>query len=170
MAALTIVLSLSCDSRGRQGVNAPLRETSDASRGGPSLEEIKLMEGDCFNEVNKYRKFQGLEPLELDGELLVVARAYSRRMADEQFFAHTDGAGKSVGERLERAGIRWRSVGENIASSKGYFNPVAAAIHGWLGSPGHLRNIVAPGFKSAAVGVWIDGDGRVYFTQIFITK
>ena len=167
--ALTVVLSPSPESRARQGVGAHRTEIAGGSR-GPSLEEIKLLERECFDEVNKYRTFQGLDPLEFDGEVLVVARAHSRRMADEQFFSHTDGAGKTVRERLEQARIRWRSVGENIASSKGYFNPVAAAIHGWLGSQGHRRNILAPGFRSAAVGAWIGDDGTVYFTQIFMTK
>ena len=164
-----VVLSAIPDSPGRNSRVIRAREIRIA-HSGASLEEIKHLEQECFAEVNKCRKSHGIAALELDDELLAVAREYSRRMADERFFSHTDGEGKTVRERLARAGIRWRSVGENIASSKGYVNPVAVAMHGWLESPGHRRNILDSGFRLAAVGAWISRDGAVYFTQVFISK
>ena len=164
--AFIVVLSTAPGAPGRPSRVTPAREGA----AGPSIEEIKRLERDCFDEVNKCRKAHGAAALEYDVELLTVARQYSRRMADEHFFSHTDAEGKSVRERLARAGIRWRSVGENIASSKGYVNPVAVAMHGWLGSPGHRRNILNSGFRLAAVGAWISRDGTVFFTQVFISK
>ncbi len=168
--ALIVVLAAAAASPGRQSGSRSSGEVSAAVSTVSSLDEIKLLERECFDEVNKYRKLHRVAALELDGEVLGLAREYSRKMADERFFSHTDAEGKTVRERLAKAGIRWRYVGENIASSRGYFSPVAAAMHGWLGSPGHLRNILDPRFTSAAVGAWIASDGSVYFTQVFISK
>jgi uncharacterized protein YkwD len=35
-------------------------------------------------------------------------------------------------------------------------------------SPGHRKNILEPLFTVSAIGVAIDSDGKVYFTQLFM--
>lgn len=132
------------------------------------LAEIESLEKSCFNEVNRLRSLQGLELLEVSESLLGIARDYSRRMAQEGFFSHTDPEGRSVQERVSEAGIRWRMLGENLAYANGYVSPVAAALRGWMNSSGHRRNILSPEFRSAAVGAWIGRDNTVYFTEIFL--
>jgi uncharacterized protein YkwD len=112
----------------------------------------------------------GLPRLNFYEELLPVAREYSRRMAEQHFFSHNDPDGRTVRERVEEADIRWRMVGENLAYSNGYVNPVAASLHGWMDSPGHRRNILDPDFSLTAIGVWIKEDGTVYFTEIFLKQ
>lgn len=134
------------------------------------LREIESLEQQCLDEVNKVRQARRLRPLTFYEDLLSVAREYSRRMAEQHFFSHDDPEGRSVRERVDEADIRWRIVGENLAYSKGYVNPVAASIHGWMESPGHRRNILDPGYNLTAVGVWITADGTVYFTEIFIKQ
>lgn len=170
LLAMSVILVIASPAGGGSGAISSGNHRPDDIRSAAALEEIKLLEHECFDEVNKYREYKRLPVLDLDKELVLVARDYSRRMAEERFFSHTDSNGESVRERLAQAGIRWRSVGENIASSRGYINPVAAAVHGWLGSPGHRRNIVEPGFRFAAVGAWIGRDGTVFFTQVFIGR
>jgi len=140
-------------------------ETAD-----PPLGEIASLERQCFNEVNRMRRAHGLVALQFSDELLDVARHYSRRMAEENFFAHGDPDGHTVRERIELANIRWRMVGENLAYSNGYINPVAASMRGWMDSPGHRRNLLEPGWRQTAIGAWISTDGTVYFTEIFLTK
>jgi uncharacterized protein YkwD len=120
--------------------------------------------------VNRVRRKNGLQRLVLLEELLPVAREYSRRMAEQNFFSHNDPEGRSVRERVDEAEIKWRMVGENLAYSNGYVNPVAASLHGWMGSPGHRANILEPNFSLTAIGVWIKGDGTVYFTEIFLRQ
>lgn len=140
-------------------------ETAD-----PQLREIASLERQCFNEVNRMRRAHGLVALQFSDELLDVARHYSRRMAEEKFFAHGDPDGRTVRERIELANIRWRMVGENLAYSNGYINPVAASMRGWMDSPGHRRNLLEPGWRQTAIGAWISNDGTVYFTEIFLTQ
>ena len=132
--------------------------------------EIESLEQQCLDEVNRVRRRNGLQRLAFYEELLPVAREYSRRMAEQNFFSHDDPEGRSVKERVEDAAIKWRMVGENLAYSNGYVNPVAASLHGWMNSPGHRANILAPDFNLTAVGVWIREDGTVYFTEIFLKQ
>lgn len=139
-------------------------------RSNHALREIAALEQKCLDEVNRLRRAHGLSRLHLDEELLEVARAYSRRMAEERFFAHEDPDGRTVRERVERAGIRWRLVGENLAYSNGYNNPVAASLRGWMESEPHKRNLLEPSFTQTAIGVWISSNGTVYFTEIFLKR
>ena len=139
-------------------------------KSGPMLRDIESLEEQCLGEINRVRKAYNLAPLELSEELLEVARDYSRRMAEENFFSHNDPDGRTVRERVGLANIRWRMVGENLAYSNGYINPVAASMSGWMDSPGHRRNILDPDWRQTAIGVWISANGTVYFTEIFLTQ
>jgi len=134
------------------------------------IREIESLEQQCLDEVNKVRKARRLPSLHLYEDLLSVARGYSRRMAEQHFFAHEDPEGRTVRERVDQADIKWRIVGENLAYSTGYVNPVAASLRGWMESPGHRRNILDPDYNLTAIGVWISPDGTVYFTEIFIKQ
>jgi len=143
---------------------------SNARGIGRSIREIESLEQQCLDEVNRVRRRNRLPQLNFYEELLPVAREYSRRMAEQNFFSHDDPEGRTVRERVEEADIKWRMVGENLAYSNGYVNPVAASLHGWMDSAGHRRNILDPDFSLTAIGVWIKEDGTVYFTEIFLKQ
>jgi uncharacterized protein YkwD len=134
------------------------------------IREIESLEQQCLDEVNRVRRAKRLAPLDFYADLLPVARQYSRRMSEQHFFSHDDPEGRTVRERVSDADIRWRIVGENLAYSNGYINPVAASIHGWMESPGHRRNLLDPDYNLTAIGVWIGSDGTVYFTEIFLKQ
>jgi uncharacterized protein YkwD len=134
------------------------------------LSEIESLETQCFNEVNRVRARVGLEPFEFDESLLRIARDYSRRMAEENFFSHDDPDGHTVRERVTGANIRWRVLGENLSYSRGYVNPVAVSMTGWMDSPGHRRNLLDRTFRQTAIGAWISDNGTVYFTEIFMKQ
>jgi len=147
--------------------------SGDEETGGISshrILEIESLEQQCLDEINRVRRRSGLPRLSFYEELLPVARAYSRRMAEQNFFSHNDPDGLTVRERVDEADIRWRMLGENLAYSNGYVNPVAASLHGWMESPGHRRNILDPDFSLTAIGAWIKEDGTVYFTEIFLKQ
>ena len=132
------------------------------------LGEIEALEMQCFNEVNRLRVAHGLNPLAFNEGLQRVARDYSRRMAEEKFFSHNDPGGNTVRERVSNVHIRWRVLGENLAYSNGYINPVAVSLTGWMDSPGHRRNLLDQMWRQTAIGVWISANGTVYFTEIFM--
>ncbi|MEK6285888.1 MAG: CAP domain-containing protein [Acidobacteriota bacterium] len=164
------------DSRAAESTHSHVeRATSEEDESTPRvssrrIREIESLEQQCLDEINRVRRRSGLPRLNFYEDLLPVAREYSRRMAEERFFSHNDPDGRTVRERVDDADIRWRMVGENLAYSNGYINPVAASLHGWMESPGHRRNILDPDFKLTAIGVWIRSDGTVYFTEIFLKQ
>lgn len=137
---------------------------------GRAIRELESLEQQCLEGINRQREARGLAPLTYSEELLEVARYYSRRMAEEGFFSHTDPEGHTVRQRVSAAGIRWRVLGENLAYTNGYINPVAASISGWMDSPGHRKNILDPDYKHTAIGAWISDNGTVYFTEIFLRQ
>jgi uncharacterized protein YkwD len=94
------------------------------------------------------RRFPPVPPLSLSPALTRAARAHSRDMAAHDFFSHAGSDGSSPGERIARAGYRWRMVGENIAS--GARTP-RAVVAGWLASPHHCTNIMTAGFRQMGV-------------------
>jgi uncharacterized protein YkwD len=169
---------------GRVSHRSPKPAAEDASRpvyehtaveisgsgGDRLLREITDLEHECFVAVNHERVARGLVALDESDELLDVARGYSRRMAEQGFFSHQDPDGKTVRERVREAGVTWHVLGENLGYSRGYVNPVAATVVGWMESPTHRKNILEPDFKQGAVGVWISDKGTVYFTEIFLKK
>ena len=155
--------------------NSPPDPSTSSAEPGAALSsrrirEIESLEQQCLDEVNRVRRARRLSRLDFYDDLLPVARQYSRRMAEEHFFSHNDPDGRTVRERVDDADIRWRMVGENLAYSNGYINPVAASLHSWMESPGHRRNILDPDFRLTAIGAWIDSDGTVYFTEIFLKQ
>ena len=150
--------------------NDPYAGTTAEAPLGHTIGEIEELEQDCLGAVNHLRVARGLASMEADRDLLLVARAYSRQMAEEGFFSHIDPEGRDVRKRLQKARISWLMVGENLSYSNGYVNPVATSLRGWMDSPGHRRNILEGRYNDSAIGVWIADDGTVYFTEIFLRK
>lgn len=132
----------------------------------PQDQEILLLEESTHLRINAIRREHGLDPLESDSALDRIARAHSRRMSTEEFFAHTDPDGEGVDDRLRGAGISYRRVGENISMSVNVPDPVEQAVAGWMKSPGHRENILHPDYTHSGIGIW--RNGRTYhFTQVF---
>jgi uncharacterized protein YkwD len=136
---------------------------------GYALNELEFVERYCFDEVNRQRKAQNLVPLIFSPELLPLARRYSRRLAEEKFFSHTDPEGNTTENRIRDAGIKFFVIGENLSKAKGYLDPVPDVVEQWMTNPAHRANILNIEYQYAAVGVWVK-DKTFFFTQIFLTK
>ena len=128
------------------------------------------LERQAFDLINAERAKNRLSPLAWDGELCGVARLHSENMGRYNFFDHEGPDGKDVLDRVAARGIMWKSLGENIAYSQGYDNPAAFAVDQWMHSPKHRANILRGSFTHSAIGVVRTSDGRVYLTQVFITR
>ncbi len=116
--------------------------------------------------TNLYRSQHGLPPLRVSPLLDRAARYHAQAMAARRVMAHSlDGTGP--GERLSMVGYRWSSYGENIAWSRGYSDPAAAAMNGWIQSPGHRANLLGRQFSEIGVGWATSSNGAVYFCQVF---
>ena len=113
------------------------------------------------------RAFGAAPPVAWNGALAAAALAHSRDMATHRHFAHTGTDGSGVGTRAERAGYRWRTIGENIAAGQA---SAQEAVAGWIDSPGHCANLMNPTFTEMGAGYDIRRatmPGSAYWTQVF---
>ncbi|MBE9179148.1 CAP domain-containing protein [Oculatella sp. LEGE 06141] len=147
----------------------PGRDADEATPPGVDAPEAGLgeMERYVHSRINEIRQQEGLDPLQYNAELAAVARSYSQRMAEEDFFAHVSPDGSTPAERVEAAGLLYWIVGENLFTSTNAPEPAPLAVQGWLDSPGHRENILRSVFSETGIGVWQDGN-TYYFTQLFM--
>lgn len=129
------------------------------------------LEERAFAAVNRLRAAAGLAPLRFAPDLSTVAREHSQDMVERDYFAHQSPDGRDLRHRFARHGIsNWQRIAENIAYNRGYEDPVAAAVEGWMNSPGHRKNILNRSLVESGIGVAVSEAGRVYFTQVFATR
>jgi uncharacterized protein YkwD len=108
------------------------------------------------------------KPLQWDDRLAAVARAHSQDLARSGSFSHegTDGSLPSV--RISRAGIPWRSMGENIAEAHDVAEAEGLLMNEPKFRPNHRANILKPDYTHVGVGIAIAPDGMMYITQDFV--
>ena len=134
-----------------------------------------------FHElINETRVEHGLEELELDEELAVVARYYSQQMGTHGFFAHVSPVtGRDPTERgrlfdyncTKVSGLMVRSgIGENLYMKRGPERPpeeeAQRAHDGLMSSEGHRENILREVYDVEGIGVYENDDG-LWLTQNF---
>ncbi|MBE9170604.1 CAP domain-containing protein [Pleurocapsales cyanobacterium LEGE 06147] len=148
------------------GRDAPVTEQPDNEIQAQS-DAIAEMEAEIRQRINEIRQENGLNPLQNNERLAQVARDYSQKMAQEEFFSHTGPEGSTPAERVRNAGISFRVVGENLFKSTRAAQPASLAVEGWMNSPGHRENILRDAFTETGVGIWRDGN-TYYITQLFM--
>lgn len=134
-------------------INVELSENSDEA-----LEKLVL------ELTNEERRKKGIDPLVWNEQLAETARAHSRDMVERGFFSHDNPDGKSPFDRMQSAGIKYRSAAENIAA--GQATP-ELAVKEWMNSEGHRRNILNPQLEELGVGIARGGKYGIYWTQNF---
>ncbi|SDH81592.1 uncharacterized protein, YkwD family [Alteribacillus persepolensis] len=124
-------------------------------------------EQEVIRLTNKEREKHGLEPLQADSELSVVAEDKSKDMRDAGYFSHNSPNHGSPFDMMDAYGIDYRGAGENIAA--GQTTP-EQVVQGWMDSQGHRENILNGDFTHIGVGHVEGGSYGHYWTQMFITK
>ena len=114
--------------------------------------------------VNVERQKAGLPTLKMDSAISNVARAKSKDMAVNNYFAHQSPTYGSAGDMLRQFGISWSAWGENIASGQ---RTPEIVVNAWMNSPGHRANILSNNFSKIGVGYVTNSNGTPYWTQIF---
>ncbi len=99
--------------------------------------------------VNRFRARYRLKALTLDARLNRAAQAHADDMAARDFFSHVTPDGKTVGDRVTRAGYPWRTVLENLAAGQ---DAPSDVVEGWIGSPPHRQAMLARDIDDAGIG------------------
>jgi uncharacterized protein YkwD len=120
------------------------------------------MEQSILYYVNLHRHAIKLAPLQINPSESAIASQHSRDMATGRTpFGHTG--------FHERVSILSKQVGPiHVAAENVAYGQMSAkeVVDGWLGSPGHRRNIEG-NFRLTGIGLARDHNGRIYYTQIF---
>ena len=114
--------------------------------------------------VNRERAGHKLPPLAYRDKLAAVARAHCLDMKTHDFVAHESKRTGRPRDRVAKAGIPFRGVGENLATGA----PTVETGQRWLMlSPKHRANILNPLFRHIGIGILRDDKGRLIITQLF---
>jgi uncharacterized protein YkwD len=136
-----------------------------------SIKKFDSDEDEIFALVNGERQKNNLNALVWDNQLAEIARDYSKRMAEENFFDHFDPQGADVVVRAKKAKLKhWSKIGENLFSIEGMKNFDAFAVKNWMESPTHRQNILDKDFNTAGIGIVESGNGEIFITQVFIKR
>lgn len=133
---------------------APTTDPPVVAPAAPSSEERLLA------RVNQVRAEAGLAPLTHRLGLTDVAEAWTWQMAGSGTLAHNP----SISEQIEPG---WSTWGENVGYASGYPDDTEKVFTSWMDSPGHRANILNPRFNSIGIGATVDGNGRLWATQVF---
>jgi uncharacterized protein YkwD len=120
----------------------------------PDLHQTELA---IVEMTNAARARQKLAPVRINPTLTGAARAYGQYMARTKTFSHT-ADGRSAADRATAAGYAYCMISENLSSnldSRGFATRDLArqAVEGWLNSPGHRQNMLAPYATETGVAV-----------------
>jgi uncharacterized protein YkwD len=132
-------------------------------------EELRSLERETLRAVNDVRVRHGLPSLATQQTLTEIARAHSRDMALRDYFGHHSPEGANAADRVQRRGIDFSRLGENLHKSLGAEDAVRTAVDSWLASERHRETMLTAGFRETGVGVAVDDEGALYFTQLFLT-
>ncbi|WP_244177065.1 CAP domain-containing protein [Streptomyces albus] len=146
-------------SRGAGGApaEADTRRAGSAESGAERAAEARVLA-----LVNRERRQAGCSPVAADPALADLARAFSRDMAERDFFANTDPDGATPWDRAGKLGIGALG-GENIARGQA---TAEAVMDAWMETPRHRANILNCDYRTLGVGAHF-GDGGPWWTQDF---
>jgi len=140
-----------------------------------------LIEDEILVSTNNERTSRGLNLLNFDRDLSLIAREHSEDMAARDFYDHTNPDGDGPTERAQKKGISiyngdWIGIAENIAvvyvsndadcSTNDEITLGECLVSKWMRSPGHRENILDVHYDSIGIGVFCD-TSECYATQTF---
>lgn len=150
---------------GQTATVQPAKISSHSFQLAQSTVDVAALEAAVHSKINQYRASLGLPALTRNSTIDNQARIHSQNMASGRVgFGHY-----GFGQRIQAIAVTipYRGAAENVAYNQGYRDPVTQAVQGWLKSPGHLANIKG-NYNRTGIGVAVNKQGAVYFTQIFI--
>lgn len=114
--------------------------------------------------VNATRAASGLPALTINASLTYAASIQALYQASIHFMTHDNHESGWLGTRVSATGYVWCNVAENVAA--GYTN--ATELHyAWVGSPGHLANILNPNVTEMGLAKAVSSSGSTYWAEVF---
>lgn len=147
-------------------IQGPARATATAARlqvpqaPAPAPSPEQQAAAQVVDVLNAERSGRGLAPYAWQAQVGNAAQLHSADMANRRQMSHTGGDGSSVGQRITRAGFRWRAVGENVAFG---YRDARSVVRAWLDSSGHRPQMLGS-YTYIGVGLAYSATGVPYWT------
>jgi len=153
--------TFSCDAGGEATI------TATAAGGAAGSQTVKVIDlaayaDEVFTLTNKERKNAGLPAF---SKMTALTRAANVRASEIiKSFSHDRPDGRSCFTAFDENNVPYGWAGENIAM--GQSSP-QEALNDWMNSDGHRENIMKQEYTHMGIGVAMDSDGKLYWTQEF---
>jgi uncharacterized protein YkwD len=112
-------------------------------------DRIEKAERQLFDAINAYRVSRNLPPLKGDGKLTAAARKHATLLAAKGQLSHQLPMEASLSGRAHQAGVRYRSIAENVAQGPDARN----LCDQWIRSAPHRANLLDSDMDSMGVGI-----------------
>jgi uncharacterized protein YkwD len=129
----------------------------------PDSKPDAKLEAEMLVLLNKERRLMGLQALEADLEMRVVARRHSADMFARGYFSHHSPEALDPFDRMAKENVSFLTAGENLALAQS----LAIAHEGLMKSPGHRANILNGTFGRVGIGIQNGGFYGLMITQNF---
>ncbi len=116
--------------------------------------------------LNNERTRTGLSALQVDMQLVQLARLKSQCMVDNNYIGHTSPTLGSVSNMLRSNGVRYIYAGENIAGA----STVQRAHTSLMNSSGHRQNILNGNYTHVGIGIRNHPVYGLIVTQLFVGR
>jgi len=141
--------------------------TATASNGITDSQTITIIDlaafaDEVFRLTNAERAAVGLSPLYPRSELAQIAEIRAYEII--QLFSHDRPDGREFSTVFTDNDVSYHFAGENLAAGQ---RTPTEAVRGWMNSPGHRENMLRREYGHLGVAVTMDGNGRLYWTQMF---
>jgi uncharacterized protein YkwD len=102
---------------------------------------------------NRQRRAHGLRPLRPCHSLRRAAKRHARDMVRRHYFGHVSFAGRTVIDRVGRAGYGRRfSAGENLYYVVSRRPSPSQVVAAWMASPTHRHQMLNPAWREVGIG------------------
>lgn len=137
------------------------------------LATLAQAETDLGSLVNAERSAQGLVAMELDPDVMTIARQRAETIAAADVLSHLNPDGTKVFDTIAAAGIPWFGAGEVLVWNS-YLTEAEStvqAVAAWLGSPSHRSILLSADFNYAGFGAAVSPiSGYRYYTGVFLKR
>ncbi len=138
-----------------------VRQSSNAL----SPEQQASMEKKVLVHVNDYRKSKNLSPLVSSESLAMLARTHSMGMQGRDKIDHNGFSGRVSKVRKQYPETY---VAENVGCKHRDSMPEKTVVDSWINSQAHQANILG-NYRYTGIGVTQSAEGKVFFTQLFVS-
>ena len=123
--------------------------------------------------VNAERKAQGLIALQVDPDVVAIARQRAESMAANDALSHQNPDGSNVFDQIIAAGIPWFGAGEVLVwnSWPAATDSTAQAVSAWFGSAPHRAILLSADFNYMGFGAAVAPlSGNRYYAGVLVKR